>query len=101
MYYCIRCPPLSFVFIACHSLLVHQFTSPLPSICHPLLVKVTGIIFVWGCTSNLSAVWAHVSRQTTSCSCTNAGGLSPFLIHGVDLFVQTLNLFFYIRHCVY
>ena len=91
MYYCFRCPLPSFVVIACHSLLVHQFASPISSIYHPLWVKVTGIIFLWGCMSNRCAVWAHISHHTTSCRRVYAGGLIPFLFHSIDIFVQTLN----------
>ena len=95
VYYCFRFTPSSFVVLACHSLLVHKFTIPLPSVRHPLWVKVIGINFLWGCTSNSSAVWAHVSRQTTSSRSDNSGVLSPFLFHGFNLFIQTLNFFFF------
>ena len=101
MYYCFLCPSPSLVIIACHSLPVHQFASTLPSVCHLLWVKVTGIILVWGGTTNCSAVWAHGSRQTNYFCRDDAGGLCPFLFHGVYLLVQALNLFLLYRHCVY
>ena len=100
MYYCFFCPPPSIVFLACHSLLIHQFASPLPTVRHILRIEVKGIIFVRIQTSNHSAVWVHVSRHANFFRRYIAGGRSLFLFQSVDLFVQTLDLLYLRYHCV-
>ena len=91
MYYCLRCPPLSLIIFARHSLLFHQFSSPLLSVCHISWVELACILSVWCGTANRLKVCAYSRlHQSSSGQCPDAGGLPTSIFQSVDLFVQTL-----------
>ena len=55
MYYCFRCPPPSFIILACHAFFIHDFSHPVFSICNFTWVKVA-IFFLCG------TVWTTASQ---------------------------------------
>ena len=91
MYYCLRCPPPSFVIIVFHYLLIHQFAIQLPSIRHLFRFEVAWIIFVWSGTSNGSAVWEHVPCMSSSCRRDDVGGVCLSIFH-IYLCIATVSI---------
>ena len=67
MYYCFCCPPPSFIVLEFYSLLLHESSCPIFSVCHFMRAKVTPVSPVRIRTANRFTMFANIIVSPWQC----------------------------------